>query len=283
MKLRMPPYLKIILSNPFPRSQVTTRISGAPALYYGPFRSRTAAEQFQSQFLDLFQMRRCQEDLQPSPNHPGCIYGEMNMCLRPCQQVVGREEYQSEVERVVEFLSTGGRSLLETVAHARDRLSEEMNFEEAARQHKQFERIQQVLRLRDELARDIDRLHGVAITPSVAANCVELWYVIRGCWQPPRRFGFEVIDGKTVSLDHRLRELVASLEPRRVAHRERQEHLALLGRWHYASHRDGEWIPFESVEETPYRKLVHAISRVASASAAAPRLPSTSPAPPGVA
>lgn len=124
LKLRLPPYLKVILSNPFPRTQVTTRISAARAFYYGPFRNRPMAEQFSSQVLDLFQVRRCQEDLEPSPAHPGCIYGEMNMCLRPCQAVVGREEYSSEVDRLVQFLATGGRSLVEIVTAARDRLSE---------------------------------------------------------------------------------------------------------------------------------------------------------------
>ena len=48
--------------------------------------------------LDLFQLRRCQEDLAPSPGHPGCIYGEMGKCLRPCQEAVSREEYAGEVE-----------------------------------------------------------------------------------------------------------------------------------------------------------------------------------------
>ena len=102
MKLRMPPYVKIVLNNEFPRSQITTHLTrDAAGLYFGPFRSRASAERFEAQFLDLFQMRRCQEDLVPSPEHPGCIYGEMAMCLRPCQQVVGPAEYAHEVARVV--------------------------------------------------------------------------------------------------------------------------------------------------------------------------------------
>ena len=79
LRLRMPPYVKVILTNEFPRSQITTHLGRAPAVYFGPFRTRVSAEQFESQFLDLFQMRRCQEDLVPSPAHPGCIYGEMGM------------------------------------------------------------------------------------------------------------------------------------------------------------------------------------------------------------
>jgi excinuclease UvrABC nuclease subunit len=260
LKLRLPPYLKVLTANPFPRTQVTTRLGGS-GVSFGPFRARGAAELFESQALDLFQVRRCQEDLLPSADHPGCIYGEMNMCLRPCQLMVSREEYRSEADRLVEFLETEGRSLTEPLQAARERLSEEMQFEEAARQHRQLEKIQQVLRSRDELVRDVDRLYGVAVTASVAPGAVELWFVVRGCWAPPVRFGFEVVEGRTVSLDHRLREIVSGLAPARITVQERQEHLALLARWFYSEWRDGDWIPFDDLERVPYRKLVRAISR----------------------
>jgi excinuclease UvrABC nuclease subunit len=263
MKLRMPPYVRIVLNNPFPRSHVTTHLTRSGGLYFGPFRSRASAERFESQFLDLFQMRRCQEDLDPTPDHPGCIYGEMAMCLRPCQQVVGEGEYASETGRVVEFLRSDGRSLLENLAHSRDSLSRQMLFEDAARQHKRFEKVQEVLRLRDELARDLERLHGVGITPSLSPDAVEMWFFRGGFWCEPVRFGFEVREGKPVSLDRQLRDTVAAVTPRRLGVHDRQEYLALLARWYYSSWREGEWLPFESYEDLPYRKLVNAVSRVA--------------------
>jgi excinuclease UvrABC nuclease subunit len=263
LKLRMPPYVKMILSNEFPRSTITTHLARTQAVYYGPFRSRASAERFESAFLDLFQMRRCQEDLVPSPEHPGCIYGEMNMCLRPCQEVVGAAEYASEVGRVTEFLRTGGRSMLVSIAQSRDRLSEEMRFEEAARQHKRYEKVEEALKLRDELARDLDRFHGVAITRSVAPDAVELWFVREGWWQEPQRFSFAVEEGKTVSLDTKLRHVFGNVAARKISSRQRQEYLALLARWYYSSWRDGEWLTFESYEDIPYRKLVNAVSRVA--------------------
>ena len=263
LKLRMPPYVRIVLSNEFPRSHITTHLTRTAGLYFGPFRSRASAERFEGQFLDLFQMRRCQEDLVPAPEHPGCIYGEMGMCLRPCQQVVGAAEYGHEVARVVEFLRTDGHSLLDAIGRSRDRLSEEMIFEEAARQHKRYEKVQEVLKLRDELARDIDRLNGAAITRSAAADAVELWLVREGNLHPAQRFSFEVQEGKTISLDRKLRESIAQIAPRKPAVRERQEYLALLARWYYSSWCDGEWLGFDSHDDIPYRKLVHAVSRVA--------------------
>jgi excinuclease ABC subunit C len=263
LRLRMPPYVRIVLANEFPRSHVTTHLTRSAGLHFGPFRSRASAERFESQFLDLFQVRRCQEDLVPSPEHPGCIYGEMGMCLRPCQQVVGPAEYGHEVERAAEFLRSDGRSMLDAIVRSRDRLSEEMQFEEAARQHRRLEKVQDVLKLRDELARDVDRLNGVALTRSLAPDAVELWLVREGNWLGTQRLSFQVHEGKPAPLDGALREIFAAAEPRRRTVRERAEYLALLSRWYYSSWRDGEWLGFESYQDIPYRKLVNAVSRVA--------------------
>ncbi len=264
LKLRMPAFVRVLLANPYPRTQITTRIAGGAGFYYGPFRTRAIAEQFEAQVLDLFQIRRCEDNFEPSPAHPGCIYGEMNKCLRPCQAAVGAEEYLAEVERLVSFLRTEGQSLLEPLEAARDRLSEELRFEDAAREHKQIERIQEMLRLRDGLARGIEHLSGVAVAASAANGSVELFFMLGGCWNGPVRFGFEVVEGRTVSMDHRLREAVGQIRADKCPAAIRQEHIALLARWFYSSWRDGDWIPFSDFEHLPYRRLVKAISRIAA-------------------
>ncbi len=266
LKLRAPALVKVILSNEFPRTTVTTRLSGSAAVHFGPFRTRAAAERFEQEALDLFQVRRCQEDLIPAPDHPGCIYGEMMRCLRPCQQVVSAEEYRSEAQRLVNFLETRGASMLEAVAHARDRFSHEMDFEEAARQHQRYQRIEQVLRLCDDLAAALPSLNGVAVLPSAEEGCVALRFLLAGAWLPQIEFSVAPAAGPMVPLDRRLREIVSSLEPPRLTLKERQEHLALLTRWFFSSWRDGEWLAFDSPEHIPYRRLVRAISTTARAS-----------------
>ena len=267
-KLRMPSYIKLTLSNSFPRLQVTTRVGGGRGLYFGPFRSRAAAEKFEGESLDLFQIRRCQENLAPRPDHPGCIYGEMGTCLRPCQQVVNQSEYASEVARMEKFLVTGGSSLLDSISAARDRWSEELQFEEAARQHKRHERVEQVLALRDELVNDAGSLHGVAITPSTNPGAVTLWYMMQGLWTDPVEFSLTPVDGAMVSLDQRLRDDIANLVTPRGSLTDRQEHIAILSGWFYSSWCDGEWLAFPDAKRIPYRKLVNAVARVAKTTSA---------------
>jgi excinuclease UvrABC nuclease subunit len=259
LKLRFPPYVKLVSSNPFPRTQITSRLTGS-GVFYGPFRSRASAEIFERQMLDLYQLRRCQEDLAPSPDHPGCIYGEMGMCLRPCQELVGVAEYATEAGRVAEFLRTNGKVALQSAESAREHLSEEMDFEEAARQHKRVERIAEVLNSRDELARDVDAQNGIAVTAGPAPQSVLLWFMTGGWWRAP--VPFTLAPGQSLSMDQRLRETVSDLSFERGTVTERQEHLALLARWFYSSWRDGAWIDFASPERVSYRRVVKAISRV---------------------
>ena len=263
IRLRLPPYVKLVLTNRFPRTQITTRIGRAEAVYFGPFRNRSTAAMFDSEFLDLFQLRRCQDDLEPSPEHPGCIYGEMGRCLRPCQMAVGVEEYRSETARVAEFLHSGGKSLMEPASAARERLSAEMDFEGAAMLHQRIGRIENVLSLRDEMARDVQRLHAVAVVPSAAPEAVELGWLRDGYWQGFARLEFAPADGRVASLDARLRELATAVPRHESGAAERMEQLAILSRWFYSSWRDGEMLLVDDWEKIPYRKLVNAVSRVA--------------------
>jgi excinuclease UvrABC nuclease subunit len=265
IRLRLPPYVKLILSNQFPRTQITTHLGKARAVYFGPFRNRSTAARFESEFLDLFQLRRCQEDLAPRPDHPGCIYGEMGRCLRPCQQAVGIAEYRGEAERVAEFLKTSGRSLTGLAESARERLSAEMDFEGAALMHQRYQRVQEVLGLRDEMARDVDRLNAIAITRAADPDAVELGWLREGAWQGFSQIEFNPADGTSVSLDARLRELAQSVSLHRATGVERMEQLATVARWFYSGWCDGELLMVDDWAKIPYRKLVNAVSRVAHA------------------
>lgn len=265
LRLRPPVFVKVHLSNPWPRTSVSTRLSRSSSLCFGPFRNRTAASRFEQELLDLFQVRRCQEDLEPSPDHPGCIYGEMMKCLRPCQQAVSREEYAAETARLVRFLETRGRSLLDSVAAARDQASDALDFEQARLWHERWLRIRETASLCGDLAAPVGQLHGAAVLPSAVRGEVRLAVMLAGAWLEPVDLPVAA-SGPAISLDARLRSLFAALAPPRISTQERAEHIALLAHWYYSSSRDAEWRPFSSPETIPYRALVRDIARAAAPS-----------------
>jgi excinuclease ABC subunit C len=262
LRLRMPWFVGLTPSDPFPRIVVTNRLSRNEVGFFGPFPSRDSAQLYEQELAGLFQVRRCVERLAPSPSHPGCIYGEINQCLRPCQCAVTAEEYASEVARVADFLSTNGRSTLNILAAARDRACEETDFEQAAHIHKRVEKVNAAAAARDEIIRELQHFNGVALTPAVQPGQFRLWPMLDGHWQEPITIDFGADQARTKSLDQELREQISESLTNVNTEGKRIEELAIFSRWYFSSWRDGHWYPFRTLADLNYRRLVRQVSRM---------------------
>ena len=250
LRLKSPALLKLNIGNRYPRLYPTRRLSRDGAVYYGPFASRATAERFASEFLDFFRIRRCVEDLHPDPAHPGCIYSQMKMCLAPCFQGCTDDQYAAEVNRVAEFLNGAGRPLVRELESERAQASEALDFERAARVHSKLEKVNEVLRLRPTVARNLRELHAVLILAGADAGSVVFFRVLAGELRGPVTLSVAENRPMPLSLDEQIRTLLESLDPPGVpvssaAPLPPWEHLSLLARWYYSSFRTGEIVADE--------------------------------------
>jgi len=167
LRLHTPFFLRFTAENAYPRVYSTNRLSRrALAHTYGPFPSRAAADRTCDAVLDLFKLRRCYEDLAPYPEHPGCVYQEMNKCLAPCNQACtpqGASAYADEAASVEAFFDTHGESLLAQLTADRERASANLDFESAAQLHAQFLRVKAAASLADPLVQPIPNLRAVIL------------------------------------------------------------------------------------------------------------------------
>ena len=164
LKLRTPYFLRLTTEHAHPRVYSTNRLTKRGlAETYGPFPSRMAADRYCDAVLDLFKLRRCWEDLQVSPEHPGCAYGEMKKCMAPCKTACTGEEYAAEALKVKSFFETRGESLLAEIGVEREQASEEMDFERAAELHGRWEKVKAAAGLADELVRGVPALRAVIV------------------------------------------------------------------------------------------------------------------------
>jgi excinuclease ABC subunit C len=164
LKLHTPYFLRITLQNEFPRVYATNKLSkrGLSEMY-GPFPSRLAAERYCDAVLDLFKLRRCHEDLHPFPEHPGCVYGEMNKCIEPCKQACTPEQYAAEAAAVKKFFDTRGESMVISIGLEREEASSGMQFEKAAGLHAQWQKVKAAQALADWIVRPVPKLRAVIV------------------------------------------------------------------------------------------------------------------------
>ncbi|MDP9050320.1 MAG: excinuclease ABC subunit C [Acidobacteriota bacterium] len=167
LKLRTPFFLRFTAENAYPRVYSTNRLSKRSLdNFYGPFPSRAAADRFCDSVLDLFKLRRCYEELAPYPEHPGCVYGEMNKCLAPCNQACtpeGAAAYEAEAAAVKRFFDTRGESMIVDLGLEREEASAAMKFEKAAELHAQWHKVKAAQALADELVQPIPKLRAIIV------------------------------------------------------------------------------------------------------------------------
>ena len=265
MRLRPPAVLKVNLRNAYPRCYPTRRIpvdaAGAPTAgsYYGPFASRKSAEAFAERVLDLFKVRRCQIKIRRDPSFPGCLYSEMKMCLAPCFAGCTKEDYDVEVQRLVQFLETSGASLRTSYEQGRDQASEALDFERASGFHKKLEKLDEALRGQPDLPRRIQNLDAVLFQRATAEQSVAVFQVSAGRIAEPFLISFSQLAGEPRSAEQFLR---ARLEDPAAApsQADLSEHLWLLARWFYSNPREGEI--FFREKTWPYRRMMRACARL---------------------
>jgi hypothetical protein len=189
MHLGAPAFVRFMGGNPYPRITVTNRPSQREAGWaYGPFQSRASAERFADEALKLFLLRRCTEELDPNPAHPGCVYSEMKMCLAPCYQGCTDERYAEEAEAVKQFLATRGESRLVQLRTQRDETSANLEFEAAAAAHAQVVRVESVRALASELVRPLAELRAVVLQASAIPGEVAVFLYENGRLSGPAGF-----------------------------------------------------------------------------------------------
>jgi len=266
LRLKPPALLKLKMNNPFPRCYPTRRMTKDGSLYYGPFPSIAVAERFAGEFLDFFKIRRCSEDLNPDPSHPGCIYSQLKMCLAPCYAGCTDAEYQDEVGRVVEFLDSQGKSLLRSLEAERTRHSESLEFEQASKTHHRVEKLEEVLRQRSDLMKNLRDLHGVMVLPGAEEKSVVFFRLRGGEIRGPATLSLDENVPNPTPLDRQLHDLLASLGGEEVAPAAAPlppwEHLSLLARWYYSSFRQGELLMLGPDQAIPHTRLIRVCRKV---------------------
>jgi len=127
--------------------------------------------------------------------------------------------------------------------------------------HAKIEKLKSLLAQLPEIVRRIDRLCGLIIQPSAEPASVSFFLVFAGCMSGPIAFSVAPPPGPG-SMESRVEEVIRGIAPEAKSSLARTEHLAILKRWYYRSHRAGEVFFTDEKGVWPLRRIVRGIGRV---------------------
>jgi len=91
------PFIRIDLSDPYPRLEATLEPPTDGELAFGPFRRRATAAAAAQLVREELGLRECSDPIRPGQS--ACALLDMGKCLGPCVGAVGQVEYRAAVQR----------------------------------------------------------------------------------------------------------------------------------------------------------------------------------------
>ena len=154
------PYIKISLTEDFPRVYRVRSFHRDGNRYFGPYTNSGAVDATLDLLNKLFAFRTCRYDAsawaapasgEPSPGWKQkllarpCTQYYIHRCVAPCVAYATREEYNAIIKQVILFLEGKHDEVVKTLQEKMQAAAEDLNFEEAARIRDRIQAVERVL------------------------------------------------------------------------------------------------------------------------------------------
>ncbi|MBA7622821.1 UvrABC system protein C [subsurface metagenome] len=138
------PYLKIHLSEDWPRVHITRTLKANGGRYFGPFASAKSIRRTLKLLKGIFPFRSCTRQITGDDPRP-CLEYDIGHCLAPCIGKTSRAEYDEVIKQVILFLEGKQERVVKQLENRMNKAAAAMDFEKAARLRDQIQAVEEVV------------------------------------------------------------------------------------------------------------------------------------------
>jgi excinuclease ABC subunit C len=135
-------YLKLPVTEEFPRVHYTRRIADDGALYFGPYTSAASLRTTVKSIRQLIPFRTCSDDI--FKQGKVCLDFHIRRCPGPCEGRVSREEYMASLQQVALFMEGRSDVLTKELRRRMTQAADALDFENAARYRDKLQAIERI-------------------------------------------------------------------------------------------------------------------------------------------
>ena len=228
-------YVKLDVTNPWPRITTTRDRADDGARYFGPFKSAGHAKDAVELVNDILPLRTCRRSFADHRSFGSpCIELSLKRCAGPCMGLADPDVYREQVQMVLRFFEGDPVPLNELLQLRLQESVARNDFERAARLRDRMRRAESIARQQWKIEEAARHAHALLVMPDVMPGSRSLWYLLRGRRWAQLQLPSHAGRGDADDLCERLDAVV--LRARRAEHRFEPDHhavdeLAILARW----------------------------------------------------
>lgn len=139
------PFIKVSISEPFPRITLARKMLKDKNKYFGPYTSSTAVKETIDLIRKLYHIRSCNRSLPKDiGKERACLNYHIKQCDAPCQGYISQEEYRLSIDKAIRFLNGNFQEIIGELENKMNGLAEEMEFEKAAECRELLKSVQKI-------------------------------------------------------------------------------------------------------------------------------------------
>jgi len=128
------PYIKITLSDDFPRVERTRKLVNDGSRYFGPYASASSVDESMNLVRRLFPFRTCTIDIKDGVRalQRPCLLYHIKRCQGPCITAIDKDDYRADIQQVELFLEGRQETLVKALGKEMNAAAERTDYERAA-------------------------------------------------------------------------------------------------------------------------------------------------------
>ena len=171
-------YLKLPVTEDFPRVHYSRRVQNDGALYFGPYTSALSLRSTVKSIRQLLPFRTCSDEI--FNQGKVCLDFHIKRCPGPCERRISSEDYKARINEVALFMEGRSDILVRELHERMESAANRLDFENAARYRDQLQSIERIADRQKVLTRGRDDQDIVAYARSGNDVFVEVAYVRQG-------------------------------------------------------------------------------------------------------
>lgn len=175
------PYIKVTISEAYPRILFSRLMKKDKNKYFGPFTSSGAVKDTIDLIHKIYKIRTCNRNL---PNDIGkdrpCLYYHIKQCDAPCQGYISKEEYEASVKQALDFLNGKYEPVMNLLADKMTAASDNMEFEKAIEYRELLTSVRKVAQKQKITSQSMDDRDIIAMAKDDRDAVVQVFFVRDG-------------------------------------------------------------------------------------------------------
>lgn len=175
------PYIKITVSEAYPKVFMTRKLLKDKAKYFGPYTDTMALRETLDIIKKLWPIRTCNRVL---PRDIGkerpCLQYHIGQCKAPCAGLISEEEYKKMIAEIISFLDGKYEDVIKDLESQMQTASEELNFEKAAQLRDQIQSIKRIAQKQKMVNASMEDQDVIAFAKKEDEALVQVYFVRGG-------------------------------------------------------------------------------------------------------